>query len=330
MSHYSVDILNTIRNEASTTYSEIVPQATQDNITAVGNAITSYSTTQNEFVELLGKIALTLIDSDMADNPLAIFKMGMLPYGKDIEEIHVEMAEAEGAFDPEGSNPLGRRKSEIDVIYHRENRRDKFVVSVSDEQIKDAFTSSSGVNDLVNKMIESIHSGEAHTEYVVMKELLAKYEDNYYNYHVPEFDTATETQVFLRSLRKAVTDLSFMSKKYNKAGITTRTTKDRQVLLVHKDVIAHTDVDVLAKSFNMGKTDMEPTITVVDDFGSMEDTIALLVDRRFFRVWDTLMKSERQRNSDGLFDNIFLHKWQVLSLSLFKNAVRFTTEDEPQ
>ena len=97
------------------------------------------------------------------------------------------------------------------------------------------------------------------------------------------------------------------------------------MLLVHKDVVAEVDVEVLAKAFNLGKTDIQVQVVVMDDFGSLADTYGLLVDKDWFRVYDTLSHMEPQRNAQGLFTNYFYHVHQTLSASRFKNAVRFTT-----
>lgn len=323
---YDIQVLNTIRDGASTQYQERVPQATQDNITAVANAITNYTVTFNEFTQvLIGKIGKTIIESKMADNELKRFKKGMLPFGKDIEEIWVEMAQAEGAFDPTGANPLGRRRPEILAMYHRQNRQDKYVVSTSEEQVKTAFMSGGGVTDLLGKVVNSIYSGAEYDEFEIMKKLLADYEDKYFNYEVSAVTDQASASAFVRTVRKAVTDLKFVSTEYNNAEVKTFTKPQDQALLINKDVIAHVDVDVLAHAFNLGKTDFEPTIIVVDNFADMEDTYGLLIDKNFFMVYDTLNRNAEQFNADGLFTNHFLHIHQILSLSEFKNAVRFTT-----
>lgn len=330
MAGQDIALLNTIRDNASTSYQDRIPLATRDNITAIGNAILNYSPAFEEFTGLLNKIGKTVVASKMANNKLAKFKKGELPFGTDVEEIFVEMAQSEGAYDPTGANPLGRRKPEILANYHRENRQDKYVVSVSETQVKRAFTNGAGVTSLVNDIANSIYSGDNYDEYILMKELLAQYKDNYYNIEVPSINETNglESSVkdLVRAVRKSVSDLSYVSTNYNKAGVKTYSEKQDLVLLVHKDVLAHTDVDVLAKAFNMGKTDFEPTIVEVDDFGSMSDTYALLVDKDFFMVWDVLYKTTDQYNAEGLFNNLFLHHHQILSLSQYKNAVRFTDD----
>ena len=50
MNASAMDILNVIRANASSTYQERIPEATQDNIREIGNAMLTYESTQNEFL----------------------------------------------------------------------------------------------------------------------------------------------------------------------------------------------------------------------------------------------------------------------------------------
>ena len=70
-----IQILNAIRNAASTTYQERIPVATRDNIKDVGNAMMQYEATQNEFLHMLvNRIARVIITSKSYSNPLKPFK----------------------------------------------------------------------------------------------------------------------------------------------------------------------------------------------------------------------------------------------------------------
>jgi hypothetical protein len=321
---YTTTVLNTIRNSASTGYQDRIPSATRSNITSVGNAILTYTPDYNEFTSLLGKIALSIVSSKMAMNPLAKFKKGLMPVGTTIEDIFVKMASANN-FDETGANPLGRRLPDITAMYHRENRQDEYSVSISRVQVKGAFNTPNGIQNLLDEIVNSLYSGDNYDEFILMKELLADYEDNFFDYQVPAMTSEANTKEFIKTVRKAVNDCSFTNTLFNKAGVKTHCERQDLVLLVNKDVVSEVDVEVLAKAFNMGKTDFEPEVVVVDDFGTMTDTYGVLVDRNFFMVYDTVYETAEQFNAQGLFTNIFLHHHQILSLSQFKNAIRFTT-----
>lgn len=346
---YSIGILNNIRNNASQEYQDRIPEATQDNIIQVGNALSTYTVLANEFwSSLINKIGKTLIEQKLFTNKLARFKSGAVLSQQDVEEIFIEMAKAEGAYNPAGPNPLGRREGpDVKVVYHRMNRQDVYAVSVGDLDVLRVFRSEATLDSFITGLINSIYSGAAYDEWLAMKELLCTY-DGYATAQIAEdineWATSPEqcSKDFVKTVRKLVNDLSVApSDLYNKAGVKTWSNPNDLVLLVHKDVIAEVDVEVLAKSFNMGKTDIQVEIVTLDEFpfkygedgeGEAEQSgmtlypemgrpLGILCDKDFFRVWDTLSHMEPQRNAEGLFTNYFYHVHQTLSLSPFKNAV---------
>ena len=323
---YSVSILNNIRNNASEEYQSRIPEATQENIIAVGNALQTYNLLYTEFFpSLFGKIGKTIIEQKLFKNPLSRFKSGAIHNAQDVEEIFIEMAKAEGKYDNKGLNPLGRRTGpNVKNIFHRQNRQDYYAITVGDLDVVQVFRSEATLDTFITGLINSVYSGAEYDEYLAMKNLLASYK-GYFDYGVSAITDGETAKDFVKTVRKASTDLTFASKSYNKAGVLTWTKTADQVLFVNKDVLAEVDVEVLAKAFNMGKTDIQVEIIPMDDFGSLTDTYALLVDKSWFRIWDTLSKMEPQRNAQGLFTNYFYHVHQILSASTFKNAVRFTT-----
>lgn len=325
---YSVEILNTIRAEASAEYQARIPEATQQNIAAVGNALQTYTLQYNEFISsLVNKIGKTILETKLFTNKLERFKQGTVLNGQDVEEIFIGMAKSEGSYDKNGANPLGRRNPpDVKVIYHRLNRQDYYAITIGDIDFMRVFRSEATLDNFISGLINSVYSGASYDEWVAMKELLATY-DGYFDYEVEAITGETGAKDFVKTVNKAVQDLSFASDKYNAAKVTTWTEPQNLVLLVNKDVLTEVDVEVLAKAFNMGKTDFKPEVIAMDDFGSLTGTYGLLIDKDFLRVFDTLSHMEPQRNAHGLFTNYFYHVHQILSASRFKNAVRFKLAD---
>lgn len=325
---FSISVLNNIRANASEEYQARIPEATQENIQSIGNALQTYTPVYNEFsTALLCKIGKTMLESKLFKNRLARFKSGTIVDQQDVEEIFVEMAKSEGAFDSTGPNPLGRRDTVQDkVVYHRQNRADVYAVSIGDLDFRRVFRSEETLDAYITKKINALYSGANKDEFLVMVNLLATY-DGYYDYEVPVIagaDAQETAKTFVKTLRKAVMDVTLdSSTEYNKAGVETWSDADKLVLLVHKDVLAEVDVEVLAKAFNMGKTDIQVSVVPMPHFGSLTETYGLLVDEDWFRVWDTLSHMEPQRNAHGLFTNYFYHVQQIVSCSPFKNAIRF-------
>lgn len=326
----SIDILNNIRLNASEEYQARIPEATQTNITEIGNAFETYTVLYNEFcTALLNKIGKTIIEQKMFKNRLAKYKDGTIHNAQDVEEIFIEMAKAEGAYDPDGKNPLGRRDNpDVKAIYHRQNRRDKYVITVGDIDFRRVFRNGDTLDVFIKGLINSVYSGDAYDEYLCMKNILATY-PGYDEYEVTAYTKANAVafaKEFVKTLRKAVLDLTLEpSTEHNAAGVLTFSDVDKLTLFIHKDVATEIDVELLANAFNQSNTDTKvvPDIQVMANFGSLTDTYALLTDRDFLKVWDTLSHMEGQRNADGLFTNYFYHHHQILSASKFKNAIRF-------
>lgn len=326
----SFNILNTIRNNASTEYQTRIPEATQDTIASIGNAFSTYTNVYNEFCEaLLHKIGKTMIESKLFKNKLATFKAGEVLTKQDVEEIFVNMAGGASAYDPEGKTALARfEPTEADVVYHRENRKDCYAISLGDIDFVAVFRSEATLDSFILAQLNSVYSRAAHDEWVLMKNLLATY-DGYADYKTTAIEgenIASAVKDFVKNVRKAKQDMSFASENLNKAGVMTWTDESDIVLFVHKDVLVETDVELLATAFNISKTDIPSRIVVMDDFGSLTDTYGIIADKNFLRVWDTLSRMETQRNAQGLFTNYFYHVHQILSVSPFKNAIRLTTK----
>lgn len=334
---FSISILNNIRANASADYQARIPEATRSNISQIGNALQTYELCFNEFASaLIHKIGKTTIESKLFKNKLAQFKSGAILTQQDVEEIFVDMATGATAYDPDGKNPLGRRTDDnVKVVYHRMNRQDCYELTLGDIDFLRVFRSEATLDAFIASKINAVYSRAAHDEWLLMKELLATYhkpesdELGYFDYGVPVMagdDPEKTAKAFVKTLRKAVQDVGFASTDYNTMGVMTWANPEDLVLLVNKDVLAEVDVEVLAKAFNMGKTDIQTQIVVMDDFGSLTDTYGLLIDKNFFKVFDTLSTMRTQVNAQGLFTNYFYHVHQILSLSPFKTAVRFKVE----
>lgn len=332
----NITLMNTVWENASTDYQTRVPLATRDNITAVGNAILSYSAATNEFLDaLVNRISLVLISSKMAKNKLSVFKKGMLEYGADVEEIFTHMAQA-NPFNVTTAETevFKRQKPNVDAMFHRVNREDFYKTTIEEAQIKRAFLSSDGLGKLVSSIVNSLYSGDAHDEYILMKELVAQYfsntdagEVNHKFIEVPKVVDQNTAQQFMRAVKQTSTDFTFMSTDFNPQGVMTKSEKDEQVLLIHKNVDTLISTDLLAWAFNSNNFDANVQKIVVDDFGSLGNTQAVLVDKNFFMVWDKLYQTTSQYNAQGLYWNYWLHHHQLLSTSQFQNAVRFQIDD---
>lgn len=77
LTNSSIDILNAIRNSATTNYKEYVPIATPnaESLREIGTIIMDSPNLQNEFLNaLVNRIGRVIVTSKLYDNPLKMFK----------------------------------------------------------------------------------------------------------------------------------------------------------------------------------------------------------------------------------------------------------------
>ncbi len=324
------NLLNVIRANASQEYQTRVPVATRNNISEVGNPLIVYSNLKNEFLNnLVEKIAMTIVRSKIAKNPLAILKKGSVPLGKDIEEIITNLTDSE-EFDPNGTELLKRKIPDVKVLYHRLNRKSQYTTTITRQQLQTAFTSYQALNSLLQSIVNSLYSSDNYDEFILMKNLFADAITGNKILKVDVNDVTTNPKDLVKSIKTCSSNFVFPSSafnKYSKEGDTkpliTWTPKENQILLIRSDVATEIDVEVLAVAFNLDKTTLLSRMLEVDSFGSASDCYAILCDESYVQVYDNLEELTSFYNPKGLYNNYYWNHWQTYSLSLFANAVAF-------
>lgn len=354
LTNSSVDILNAIRNSATTEYKDYVPIATPDaeSIREIGTVIMDMPQLQNEFLSaLVNRIGRVIVTSKTYDNPWAMFKKGMLEFGETIEEIFVNIAEPY-QFDPEHAvtNQFKRELPDVRSSFHVMNYQKYYKSTIQNDQLRQAFLSWQGITDLIAKIVDAMYTGANYDEFQTMKYLLAKRLLNGGLYPVTVATVNAENAKTIVSTVKGVSNnLEFMSDKYNIAGVQNYTKKSEQIVLVNSNFDAIMDVEVLASAFNMSKAEFMGNRVLVDSFGSLDiarlnklfasdttyteisseelkalDSIpAVLVDKDWFMIFDNYMNFTEKYNGEGLYWNYWYHVWKTFSVSPFANAIVF-------
>lgn len=332
-----IAILNTIRDNSSNLYAERIPAATIQNIEEVGNAIMAYEATTNEFLDaLVNRIAFTIVSNRRYKNPLAVLKKGGKPFGTDIEEIYTNPVSAVSFNGSATDDMLKVTKPDVKTMYHRMNRQDKYPVSISTPQLQKAFKSADELGKFVTSIINAMYSGDEMDEYLLMRNTISEavQDKKMVSLEVDYDGEESASKGLVKLLKTLAGNFAFPSQDYNgynemnAAAITagtitpsiTWTPSENQICIVRTDVDAATDVEVLAKAFNMDKTDFLKRKFVVDSFGDA-DTLAVICDENIFEVRDDLYQVRSFDNGSNLTTNYWLHHWQTISLSLFGNAV---------
>lgn len=354
LTNSSVEILNTIRDNATVNYQNYVPYATPDadSIRKIGAIIMDYPALQNEFLSaLVNRIGRVMVTSKTYANPWAMFKKGFLEFGETIEEIFVNIAKP-FQFDPAAAETdvFKRELPDVRSAFHIMNYQKYYKTTISNDQLRQAFLSWEGITDLIARIVDSMYTGANYDEFQTMKYMLARYILDGRMYPVTiQAVTSANMNSIVSGIKGISNKFEFLSDAYNPAGVKTYSVKNDQYMLVNSDFDATMDVEVLAAAFNMSKAEFLGHRVLVDSFGSLDtarlaelfandpnyeeidsgdlellDSIpAVVVDRNWFMVFDNFNNFTEQYNGQGLYWNYWYHVWKTFSVSPFANAALF-------
>lgn len=356
----SAKILNYLRQSASTYYREQVPQAItgdRDNLKIIGNVITSDAIVRNEFLSaLVNRIGFVTVTSRLWENPWAVFNKGLVEYGTTVEEIYVDLAKP-FAYDVEiaEKNVFKRVIPDVRSAFHCMNWQEFFKVTVQEKDLKRAFLGWDGVADLISKIIESMSTSLNYAVYQTMKYLIARtlLQGQGNAVEIPQVTTANMQEI-VAIVRENSNNWTILNRKNNIAGVANHTPKDEQYLIITNKFDAKMDVEILATAFNMDKTEFFGHRMLVDGFGEIDNDYlhdlftdadghtdtgyipitdaekqalnqipALMVDERFFQIYQNMHEMTEIFNGEGIYWNYWLHEWMTFSVSPFSQRALF-------
>lgn len=349
----TIDILNVIRQNASYDYQQNVPEvATVNDIPKVGEIIYGTPAFANQFINaLVNRIAIVRVQSATFNNPYSILKKGYIEYGETVEDIFVSIAKAVD-FNAEkaAKREFQRTIPDVRSAFHVMNWRAMYPVTIQDEDLRQAFLSIEGVQNLIAKIVDAVYTAAEYDEFLLFKYLLIK-TISHGKMHPTSIGADTDLNEAAVQFRGTSNLLPFMSSEYNEAGVKTNTPKERQVIFMDAMFNAQFDVNVLASAFNMDKADFMGRLFLIDNWTDFDnerfDIIransdgieevtaeelallanvkAVILDDNWFQVYDNNNKFTEKYVASGLYWNYFYHTWKTVSNSPFANAVVFVT-----
>lgn len=349
----TIDILNVIRQNASYDYQQNVPEvATVNDIPKVGEIIYGTPAFANQFINaLVNRIAIVRVQSATFNNPYSILKKGYIEYGETVEDIFVSIAKAvDFNVEKAAKREFQRTIPDVRSAFHVMNWRVMYPVTIQDEDLRQAFLSIEGVQNLIAKIVDAVYTAAEYDEFLLFKYLLIKSisHGKMYPTSIGAGADLSEAAVQFRGTSNL---LPFMSSEYNEVGVKTNTPKERQVIFMDAMFNAQFDVNVLASAFNMDKADFMGRLFLIDNWTDFDnerfDIIransdgieevtaeelallanvkAVILDDNWFQVYDNNNKFTEKYVASGLYWNYFYHTWKTVSNSPFANAVVFVT-----
>lgn len=350
----TMDILNVIRQNASYEYQQNVPEVTKaSDIPRVGEAIYGTPAFANQFINaLVNRIVIVRMQSATFNNPYRALKKGYIEFGETVEDIFVSIAKGVD-FDPEKgkSREFKRTFPDVRSAFHTMNWRVMYPVTIQDEDLKQAFLSLEGVQNLIAKIVDAVYTGAEYDEFLLFKYLMIK-AISHGKMKPESIGDGTDLKESAVAFRGISNLLPFISSDYSEAGVKTNTPKNRQIIFMDAKFNAQFDVNVLASAFNMDKADFMGRLFLIDNWTSFDnerfDVIrknsdgieevtagelallanvkAVIVDENWFQIYDNNNKFTEKYVASGMYWNYFYHTWKTVSSSPFANAVVFVTD----
>ena len=339
------EILNAIANSNGSIYELIGEEVNELGINDTGSEVYSlledYPVVKNQFLNVLvDKILKTMFYSKVFANPLSMLHRGKLEQGIGIEQIFIGMAKkinfgenftkvqgVKGNPGSEAESLVSKINSDVDVKYITRNFQYKYKISISEDILRTAFTSPTGLAEMISQLVNSELSAAYFDEYLDMLKIITNL------YSQKDFDGASLTGITVptvtlpnnnantlsETIRGLAGRLRFPSDAYNMQGVLQWSNREDLILLTTPEVIAKLDVNVLADAFNVSKADLNVRTIEVSELPA--GVTAVLMDKDFLQCYDTLLTTRTFENADTLIRNVFMHKQGIMSACLFANCI---------
>ena len=302
----------------------------------------------NDFIGLLKKVVYTAVYTKTFNNPLASLEGDRMPLGQFIEDVYINPAKARGFDVNDFAGLLQKYEAQVATQYLTVNSDLQYMVTITREKIRNAFTSWDNLEALVSGMVNSLYNGAYITRYNQTKGLaLAAFNAGAIKYEVITNPTNEATaKALVRKMRADYSKMQIPSTAFNAwadvkgegaFALKTWSNPEDIVVLISADVEALVDVEVLAAAFNMSKADFLGRVIVVDDFSQYNDdgTVAVdgsmikavICDRAWFKIKTQDFAMDEFYNANNRTWQYYLNDVRMVNYSLFANAKIYTTAE---
>lgn len=343
-----INSVNQVRTLASNEYQRTVPEVTTESgIEIISAPLLQYPNLMNEFINVLvQKIAYTQLETKMFNNPLRILEGDRIPLGAIGEEIYINPAEGRDYDINDFAGLLSKYEADVKVQYNTINLDEQYPVTIIRQELKKAFMSWGALESFIANITTSLYNGAYIRQYNLTKGLVSNaYRSNAVQIEKITAPTTKElAQDFIIKARRLYLDFQIPSIKYNawyKVGgygreIISWSNPDDIVFMIRNDILAYTDVKVLATAFNIDSTKLMGRIIPVDNFDVYNrkhqkiydgsNIIAQIADKSWYRIKEQDMYMEDFRNANNRSIQYYLNVIKMYQYSYFANAVVFATD----
>lgn len=344
-------IINAIRSANDRLYAETpAPDGTRETLKKIGDVIVDGGYREH-FTGMLNRIAQSRVTSRMFQDYYGQFIKGNIEHGSMVVENFLNVTKARD-FAPAKANirEFQRVRPDIDNQIHKVNWEAQYTATISNKDIRKAFTSANGVLDLIERIVGDLSSAnnldnKILVEYAIKRGVL----NGLAKTIVVDPDDQNDYAV---QQRKTVSLMSQPSKEFNSAGVYNYTPSEDIYFVLDAETWARQDVEVLSNRFNMSKAEFMAHLIVIsswtdfdydrfdtvneahrqlEDFTPAEQAklaqikgVAFDTETMQFYTVDNEMSDKFA--ASGLHHNYFLTVSRIYGISRFSNFVAFVTE----
>lgn len=347
------ELLSYIINQNPILSAEIDLPKQGESIRPIGELIMSNQRYKNAFINAINLVGLIVISRNGYEDPWYFTEKGGLSFGESVAEMFVDMADV---FDYNDSvnNPTGFLSTQIPNILeyvHDLNYQKYYKASISDNQIRMAFTSDTGLFDLVDAVMGSIWTGYNYDKYITKKYMLCRriVDGTVTPVEIANYDALTPRER-VTAIKTVSNNMVFMSPNYNPAGAYRATPFNEQMLIINTSLEAEISTEVLATSYFANMAELKSSAYMVDDFSNhdsnrltkllgtaykpftedeltqLKEVPCVIMAREWWKVYNYALDGEADvlqtefYNPETIARTNWLHTWKVMSTSPFEQC----------
>lgn len=345
----NVTFTKALADASSQEFKDRIGDVTKENMHKIGDIISAYPTAKNEFVTVLtNQVAKQRFFSKAYENPYKLFKKGMLPYGKSIESIFVDIVKGKDRTRKTdgtqlATDLLSRENPVVKVEYYTENKQMQYQATISDEELKGAFRAENGLSEMTSRILQAPLNSAEYDDFLLVKHALAHVKGAEVKLGKTAYDKLTlqqKAQSIVTAIKSYILKMSFLSNQYNGQGVMTYSKPQDLVCFVPTDLLAVMDVQLLAQAFNVSYDQINLHVLPIDYFESCttadegvsytygEDTATqcIICDKEAIQIYETLNSSETFRNPQALYTNVWFNRWGIVASCNFVNCIKFVVK----
>ena len=347
-----VQSLNAIREMSvrdGKAYHEYIPIITEStDIGALAQPIMDYVNVRNDFMSMLiNKLVASKFEVKYFQNPLQILEGETLPLGYATESIYVNPAHGRKTNVNDFAGLLTRYEADVKVQYFSINMDLQYPVTVSYTQLKKAFMSWDSLERFIDGLSLSLYNGAYLDEFRFTKNIVSgAFLKNQVQYEkITAISSEATAKAFVTKARELYLNMQMPSDKYNawaKCGgagkpVVTWSLPEDIVFIIRNDILSYLDVNVLAASFNITKSELLGRILPIDNFDAYDDEgvkifdgsaiVGFIGDKSWFKIQRQDMFVEEFRNPNNRTYQMYLNLIKQYQYSLFANGVVLCTDD---